>query len=143
MAAKKAAEAFEVFAAKPEAFKEGYERMTKGFANAAEFNKSTVEALMASAGALSRTIEQTTSEQNAFLKSAYEDGVAAFRAASGSKSLQEAIDVQTDYLRDAFGKQVAQLSKISELWLATSKEAAEPLTRRYGELVEIFQSYRP
>ncbi|MBY0421318.1 MAG: phasin family protein [Parvularculaceae bacterium] len=151
MAAKKAAtETFEVFTnanpfanANPEAFKEGYEKLSQRISGFAEFNKASLEAMMAAAGALSRGVERAASENTAFMKGAYEDGVAAFKAAASSKSAQEIIDIQSDYVRTAVGKNMAQLTRMSEHWTATAKEASEPLTQRYGEFIELVQSYRP
>lgn len=144
-AAKKAAnEAFEAFTtAKPEAFKEGYEKMAKGMTNLTNFNKDALEAMLASAGTLTRGVERATADQTAFLKAAYEDSVAAFKATASCKSVQEAIDIQSEFMRAQMAKNLGQLSKMSEHWTATAKEASEPLTRRYGEMVEMFQSYRP
>lgn len=145
MAARKAAnETFDAFSiAAPEAMKEGYEKFAKGLTGFADFNKSALEAVMASAGTLTRGVERATADNTAYLKTAYEEGVAAFRATTSSKSLQEAIDVQGEYMRAAVGKNLAQISKMSEHWVATAREASEPLTRRYGEFVELVQSYRP
>ena len=144
-AAKKAAnEAFEVFAsARPEAMKEGFDKLAQSMTTLTEFNKSAVEALMASAGALARGIERATSEHNAFLKAAYEDSVAALKATASSKSMQETIDLQTEYVRAQTAKNLSQFSKLSEHWTATAKDVTEPLTQRYGELVEMVQAYRP
>lgn len=145
MATKKpAAETFEVFTnANPEAFKQGYEKLSERVGAFAEFNKASIEAMMTAAGALSRGVEHAASDNAAFLKAAYEDGVAAFKATASSKSAQEIIDIQMDYVRTAMGKNMAQLTKMSEHWTATAKDASEPLTQRYGEFIEIVQSYRP
>jgi phasin family protein len=144
-ATKKAAnEAFEAFtAAKPEAFKEGYEKIAKGMTNLTNFNKDALEAMIASAGTLTRGVERATADQTAFLKAAYEDSVAVFKATASCKSLLEAIDIQSEYVRSQMTKNLGQLGKMSEHWTATAKEASEPLTRRYGEFVELVQSYRP
>lgn len=98
---------------------------------------------MASAGTFAKGAEKAASEQSAFLKAAYEEGVAAAKAAATSKSAQEALDIQSDYLRTAFERNLGQLNKMADHWLSTTKEAVEPLTERYGELVEKIQSYRP
>ncbi len=125
------------------AFKEGYEKFAQGMSTFADFHKDSLEAFMASAGALAKGAEKAASEQSAYLKSCYEEGVAAAKAAATSKSAQEAFDIQSDYFRAAFEKNLGQLNKMSDHWLSTAKEAAEPLTERYGELVEKIQSYRP
>ena len=69
--------------------------------------------------------------------------MAAAKAAAASKSAQEALDLHSDYLRSAFEKNLGQINKMADLWLATTKEVADPLTERYSEFVELAQSYRP
>lgn len=109
--AKKTATATENFetwtAATPEAFKEGFEKITGGFGKWAEFNRTSTEAFAASAGRITKGFEKAASEQSAFVKESYEDGVAAFKAATTSKSVQEAIDVQSEFLRSSFEKNSA------------------------------------
>ncbi len=143
-AKKTAGEAFETLATmNPEALKEGYEKVAKGFSNLADFQKGTFEALVASAGSFAKGVEKLTSEQAAYAKSAYEDGVAAAKAAATSKSVQEALDIQSEYVRSVFEKNLGQFNKMADQWISTTKEAAEPLTARYSEFVEMVQSYRP
>lgn len=125
------------------AFKEGYEKFAQSLTTFADFQKGSLEAFMASAGTLAKGVEKAASVQSAFLKSSYEEGVAAAKAAATSKSAQEALDIQSDYFRTAFEKNLGQINKMADHWLATTKEVAEPITERYGELVEMIQSYRP
>ncbi|MEX0645453.1 MAG: phasin family protein [Parvularculaceae bacterium] len=143
-AKKTASETFETLTAmNPEALKEGYEKVAKGFSNLADFQKGTFEALVTSAGSLAKGVEKLTSEQTAFAKGAYEDSVAAAKAAATSKSVQEALDIQGEYLRTTFEKNLSQFNKMADQWISTTKEASEPLTARYSEFVEMVQSYRP
>lgn len=139
-----AADAFETGAAiNADALKEGYDKFTKGMSEFADFQKNSVEALLASTGALAKGVEKAAAEQTEFLKASYEDGVAALTAASTAKSAQDAIEVQSDYLRATFEKNLGHFNKLADHWISTGKQAAEPLKARYGELVEIVQSYRP
>lgn len=126
-----------------DAWKDGYEKLTKGMSELADFQKESVEAVLASSGALAKGVEKAASEQTEFMKAAYEDGVAAFSAATNSKSVQEAFEAQSGYLRSAFEKNLGYFNKLTDHWMATGKEAVEPLKSRYGEFVEIVQSYRP
>lgn len=127
----------------PEAFKEGYEKVASGLGKWADFNRGSLEAMMKSAGRLAKGLEKAASENSAFAKAAYEDGVAAFKATTSSKSVQEALDIQSEFVRTSFEKNLSQINKLAEHWAATSKEAAEPITARYNEFVEMVQSYRP
>lgn len=143
-AKKTAGETFETLTAmNPETLKEGYDKFAKGFSNLADFQKGAFEAWVASAGSLAKGVEKLTSEQTAFAKATYEDGVAAAKAAATSKSVQEALDIQSEYVRSTFEKNLSQFNKMADQWISTTKEAAEPLTSRYSEFVEMVQSYRP
>jgi phasin family protein len=145
--AKKSASAAETIetwtAVSPDTLKEGYEKLATGFSKWADFNRESVEAMMASAGRLAKGFEQAASENSAFAKSSYEDGVAALKAATTSKSMQEALDIQSEFVRTLFERNLTQMNKLAEHWVSTTKEAAEPITARYTEFVEMVQSYRP
>lgn len=145
--AKKSASAAETIetwtSATPEAFKEGYEKMASGFGKWADFNRESIEAMMAAAGRLAKGFEKAASDNSAFVKSSYEDGVEAFKATAASKSVQEALDIQSEFARTTVEKNLTQLNKIAEHWASTTKEAAEPITARYNEFVEMVQNYRP
>ncbi|MEM9616805.1 MAG: phasin family protein [Pseudomonadota bacterium] len=138
------AEAFETMTAmSPEALKEGYEKVAEGFSAFADFQKGSMEAVMASAGVFAKGVEKITSEQSAFVKATMEDGMATAKAASGSKSVQEAIDLNTGFVRETVEKNLGQFNKVADICMETTKDAVEPLTARYSELVEKIQSYRP
>lgn len=145
---KKTADATQPFdalsaAMNPEAFKEGYERMAEGFSSVADFNKSSMEALMSSTGVYAKGVEAAAQEQTSFLKEAYEDGIAASKAASSASSVQEVLEIQTDYVRSAMEKNLGFATKITDHWVSVAKEASDPISERYGEFVEMVQSYRP
>lgn len=148
MAAKKsaenaAAESFEALTSfSPDAFKDGYEKFAKGLNSWADFQKGSVEALMASAGAFAKGFEAAASTQATFVKEQFEDGVATAKAAVASKSVQEAIELQNEFVRAAFEKNLGHATKLADHWTGVAKEAADPLTKRYGEFVELVQSYR-
>ena len=138
------AETFETMTAmSPETFKQGYEKMAEGFSTFADFQKGSMEAVMASAGAFAKGVEKLATEQSTFVKAAFEDGVATAKAASGSKSVQEAIDLNSEFVREAVEKNLGQFNKVADICIETTKDTVEPLTARYSELVEKIQSFRP
>jgi phasin family protein len=149
MAAKKttiegvATEAFETLTSfSPDTYKEGYEKFAKGMSSWADFQRGSVEALMASAGVLAKGFEKAASSQVSFAKEQFEEGVATAKAAAATKSVQEAIELQNEFFRTAFERNVGQVSKLADHWTGVAKEATDPLSKRYGEFVELVQSYR-
>ena len=146
-ATKKAADGAEVFEKmmniSPESFKEGYEKIADSMTAMADFQKGSVEAIMASAGAFAKGFEKLTSEQTTFAKTAFEDGLANAKAASASGNVQEAVDLNREFVRKAIETNLGQVSKVTDIFIETAKETVEPLTDHYGELVEKVQAYRP
>lgn len=149
MAAKKSAtdqsttETFEALTAfGPETFKDGYEKFAKGMTSWADFQKGSVEAFMASAGVLAKGLEKAATTQAGFVKEQFEESVATAKAAASTKSVQEAMELQNEFVRAAFEKNLGFATKLADHWTAVAKEASDPLTKRYGEFVEMVQSYR-
>ena len=142
-AAKTAADAFDMKAFSPESFKEGYEKFAEGMSSFADFHKESLNALMVSAGAFAKGVEKLTSENAAFSKTAFEETVATAKAASAAKTLQEAIELNSDFMKTSVEKNIGQINKVADIWSSTAKDTVEPLTERYSALVEKIQSYRP
>ncbi|MEZ5895835.1 MAG: phasin family protein [Parvularculaceae bacterium] len=142
--AKKDTNAFDGFTAlDTETFKDGYEKLAKGFSTLAEFNKESADAFMKSAGVFGKGFETAATTQASFAKESLEDGVAAAKAVAGTKSVQEVMELQSDYLRSAVEKNVSHATKLAEIWSGVAKDAADPISKRYSEFVEFVQTYRP
>jgi phasin family protein len=124
-------------------YKKSYDKFAEGVSSIADLQKGSIEAFVASAGAFAKGIEKVTKEQTAYFKAAYDDGVATAKAATSSKSVQEAIELNAGYFRGALEKNLSQINKVADLWIETVKESAEPLTDGYSELVDKVQAYRP
>ncbi|MFQ5563504.1 MAG: phasin family protein [Parvularculaceae bacterium] len=140
----KAAETFEsLTTVNADAFKDGYEKISKGMTDFADFQKGAFEAVMSSASAFAKGVEKVAAENTAFGKAALEESVAAAKEAATAKSVQEALDANAAFVRASVEKNLGQFNKVTDLWMETTKEAAEPLTARYNEFVELVQSYRP
>ena len=80
-----------------------------------------------SATVAGKGIETINSEIYSYSKSSIEDAVAATKAVMGSKSVHEAFEFQTDFAKSAFEAYVAELTKISELATAATKDTFAPL----------------
>ncbi len=137
------AEAFDMTAFSPESFKEGYEKITEGMSSLADFHKESLNAMMASAGAFAKGFEKLTSESTSFSKAAFDESVATAKAAASAKTLQEALELNSDFMKASVEKNLGQINKVADIWASTAKDTVEPLTARYTELVEKIQSYRP
>jgi phasin family protein len=125
-----------------DAVRQSFDRAVAGYDQLAAFNKATVEAIIQSANATAKGFEAINSEALAYSRQTIEESVAAAKAAIGSKSIQELIELQSDFAKSAIDSYVGQVTKMGDMVASIAKEAAEPLNSRVAALVEMVQGSR-
>lgn len=122
---------------------EGYEKTADALRDLADFQKEAFEAVVSSAQVYAKGVEAAASEQTTFVKEAYDDGAEAVKAATSAGSVQEALEIQSDFARTTFERNMSFASKLADHWSSVAQEASEPITKGYGAFVEKIQAYRP
>jgi len=125
-----------------EAFKTGFEKLTKNYDQMLSYGRDTVEAYMKAANAAGKGAETLQSEIYSFSKQSLEDSIAATKALMGSKSIHEAFELQSDFAKSSFDSYVGQITKLSEIMLSTAKGTFEPLQGRVQAWVDAVESAR-
>ena len=107
----------------------GWERlaMVKDFNDFQALGKDQMDVTMKSFGALSNGVQAIAVEFADYSKKTFEDGTAAVEKLFGAKSLEKAIEVQSDFLKTSYEGFVARSSKFSELYADLAKETYKPL----------------
>jgi hypothetical protein len=100
--------------------------MIKTFEDLQQVSKENVDSAMKSFGAISKGTQAIAVEVADYSKKAFEDGTAAMEKMFGVKSLDKAIEVQTEYAKAAYEGFVAKASKIGELYADLAKETYKP-----------------
>ena len=98
----------------------------KSFEDMQKLGKDSADATMKSFGALSKSVQAIAVEMTDYSKKAFEDGAAATEKLFGAKSLEKAVEVQSDYLKTAYEGFVSQSAKIGELYSDLAQEAYKP-----------------
>jgi len=96
--------------------------MVKNFEDLQQVSKENVDIALKSMGALSKGAQAIAVEVADYSKKAFEDGTAALEKMFGVKSIDKAIEVQTEYAKTAYEGFVAKATKISELYADLAKE---------------------
>ncbi len=125
-----------------EALKTNFDKAVKGYDQMLGFSKDTVEAYVKAANVAGKGAETLHNEIYAYSKQSIEDSIAAAKAVMASKSAHEAFELQTGFAKAAFEAYVGQLTKMSELLTATSKETFAPIQGRVQAWVDVVQSAR-
>ena len=98
-----------------------------------KYGKDSMETMMSSFGAWSKSAQAIAVELTDFSKKSIEGSAAAWERLMGAKTLEKAMEVQSDYLKSSYEDFVAEATKLSELYAGLAKEAYKPFE---GALVE-------
>ena len=123
-----------------EAVKDGFEKAAKNYDQFMNFSKDTAEAMIKSANAAGKGIETINSEMFAYARKSLEESITATKAIMGSKSVDEAVQLQSDFSKSVFETYVDELAKFGDLTLATAKDAAMPLQARVAAFVDLVRT---
>ena len=100
--------------------------MLSNFDDVQKLGKDNVEATMRSFGAASKGFQAIAAEVTNYSKKSFEDGTAAVERLMGAKTVEKAIEVQSDFVKNAYEGFVAQATKLGELYADIAKETYKP-----------------
>ncbi len=100
--------------------------MPQPFEDANKLGKEFLEANMKSLATLSKSVQAIAAETGEYTKKSFETGSAALEKLFAAKSLDKAIEIQTDFARKAYEGFVAEATKLGELYTETARDAYKP-----------------
>ena len=100
--------------------------MIKNLEDVQKLSKDNMDATMKSFGALSKASQAIATEVADYSKKSFEDSTKVMEKMFGAKSLDKAIEIQTDFAKTAYESFVAQATKIGELYADLAKESYKP-----------------
>lgn len=89
-------------------------------------NQVGVEAAQKSASAVAKGTQAAMVEMTDFSKESFERGAAAAEKLMSARTLDKAVEVQTEFMRDAYESMVGRMTKISEITSASMRDAYKP-----------------
>jgi phasin family protein len=100
--------------------------MVKNFEDLQQVSKENVDLAMKSVGALTKSSQAIAAEVADYSKKSFEEGTAALEKLFGVKSIEKAIELQTEYAKTAYEGFVAEATKIGEMYSSLAKESYKP-----------------
>src|SRR6478752_1404615 len=100
--------------------------MLKNFEDFQKFGKDNADVAMKQFGTVSKGWQAIATEFADYSKKTFEDGSAALEKLFGAKSVEKAVEVQSDYVKTAYEGFVAEATKIGELYTDLAKESYKP-----------------
>ena len=92
-----------------------------------QFGKQHFETVVASATGLQNGFQAIASAYGDYTKKSFEDGNALVEKLAGIRSLDKAIEVQTEYAKSAYQSFVAESQKIADLYADLARQSCKPL----------------
>ena len=101
--------------------------MLKNFDDIQKLGKENVDVAMKQFGTVSKGFQTIATEFADYSKKSFEHGSAALESLLGAKSLEKAIEIQSDYVKTAYEGFVSEATKMGELYTDLAKETYKPL----------------
>jgi hypothetical protein len=100
--------------------------MIQQFDQFQKFGQDNMDVVMKTFGAVSKGAQTIAVETADYAKKSFETGTATFEKLIGAKSLDKAIEIQSEFVKSAYEGFVAQSNKMGELYASLAKEAFKP-----------------
>jgi len=90
------------------------------------YGKESMEMAMTSFGAWTKSAQAIMAEVVDYSKKSVEGSAAAWEKLLGAKTVDKAMQVQSEYLKSSYEDFVAEATKLGELYVDLTKEAYKP-----------------
>lgn len=107
--------------------------MTNAFEDIQKTAKDNMDAAVKAFGAYTKNAQALTTEAADYAKKAYEANAAHLEKLFGVKTLDKAIELNTEFAKSAYEGFVAQSTKMSNLYADFAKEAMKPVEAAFAK----------
>jgi phasin family protein len=108
--------------------------MTNNFEEFQKYGKEQLEAATTVAASLAKGLQTIAAETTDYSKKSLENSSAFVEKLLGAKSLDNAIQIQSEYAKTTYEGFVAQATKIGELYTNLAKEAFKPMESAFAKV---------
>ncbi|KAA5602061.1 phasin family protein [Blastochloris sulfoviridis] len=108
--------------------------MFQNFDEIQKLGKENVDLAVKSVSAVTKSAQAIAVEMVDYSKKSFEQGSAAAEKLLGARSLDKAMEIQTDYVKSAYESMISQATKLGALYTDLAKEAYKPYENVLGKL---------
>lgn len=102
----------------------------------ANFNRNNVDAALKASNVIAEGMKDMSQAMMANVQQSAQSAIATGKAMMGVKTLRELMEIQSEYIRSVFDSMMSEGTRLSEIAVRCSTEAAEPINARVTEVVE-------
>ncbi len=108
--------------------------MFKNVEDAQKYGKDQIEAATATASTFSKGVQEIAATTSDYSKKSFEATQGLVEKLLGVKSLDKAMEIQTDFAKSAYEGLVAQSTKVGELYASLMKDAFKPVEQAFAKV---------
>ncbi|MFM9939137.1 MAG: phasin family protein [Hyphomicrobiaceae bacterium] len=101
--------------------------MNKQFEDFQKLGQGNVDSLMKLFGEWNKGWQAITAEMTDYTKRSFEDGAQTVEKLMTAKSMEQALEIQTNFAKRSYEDYMQQLSKIGSMYAEFAKEAYRPM----------------
>ncbi|BAQ18417.1 phasin family protein [Methyloceanibacter caenitepidi] len=106
--------------------KTALDKATKDFQ---KLGKDNYEAVVKSYGQMNKGFQDIGTSFTDYTKQAFAEATATFEKLVGAKSLEHAIEIQSEYAKKAYETWLAEVTKIGEMYASVARDAYKPVEK--------------
>lgn len=91
--------------------------------------KEGFEAAVRSYGDTNKGFQAIVAEVTNYSKTAFEDCTRAFEQLVSAKSVEHAVEIQSQYVKKAYDAHIAEMTKLGEMYVSLAQNAFKPQAR--------------
>ncbi len=94
-----------------------------------DFQKTSYDTMLRTYGEAQRGFQEIGAHFTAYSKQAFADASANFEKLAGAKSLEHAVEIQSQYTKKAYENWVTEVTKIGEMYTSVARDAYKPVEK--------------
>lgn len=95
--------------------------------------KDNYDAMLRSYGELNKGMQAVAARWTDYSKRSFEDAARAFRQLVAAKTLEQAVEIQSQYAKTAYENWMAETSKLTEICAEMARDAYRPVGQVVGK----------
>jgi hypothetical protein len=104
---------------------------TPSFEDFQKFSKQQLDAVSSATSTVAKGLQEIAAESSEYSKKTFAQSSAVLEKLLGAKSVETAIQIQTEYAKSSYEGFVAQASRINEIYVKMASEAFKPVENAF------------
>lgn len=103
--------------------------MDKAAKDIQKLGKDNYDAVLKSYGQVNKGFQDIGTSFTDYTKQAFADATATFEKVAGAKSLEHAVEIQSQFAKAAYENWMTEMTKIGEMYASVARDAYKPVEK--------------